>query len=85
MITLLDTQANDTQIAEMVNLVNGADSVELKVTVPDTDHRSAVTALNMDVLDAEVRQVVFFDTADLKLNRNGVVVRARFLLNFILS
>jgi ACT domain-containing protein len=85
MITLLDTQANDKQIAEMVNLVNGADSVELKVTVPDTDHRSAVTALDMDVLDAEIRQVVFFDTADLKLNRNGVVVRARFLLNFILS
>jgi hypothetical protein len=36
MITLLDTQANDKQIAEMVNLVNGADSPELKVTVPDT-------------------------------------------------
>src|SRR5262249_28607311 len=32
---------------------------------------------DMDVLDAEIRQVVFFDTPDLKLNHQGVVVRAR--------
>jgi hypothetical protein len=34
-------------------------------------------ALDMDVLDAEIRQVIFFDTPDLKLNRCGVIVRAR--------
>ena len=31
----------------------------------------------MDVLNAEIRQVVFFDTPDLQLNAAGVVVRAR--------
>jgi hypothetical protein len=31
----------------------------------------------MEVLDAEIRQVVFFDSPDLRLNRAGVVVRAR--------
>jgi hypothetical protein len=31
----------------------------------------------MDPLDAEIRQVYFFDTPDLSLNRQGVVVRAR--------
>jgi hypothetical protein len=31
----------------------------------------------MDPLDAEIRQVYFFDTPDLGLNRRGVVVRAR--------
>jgi len=31
----------------------------------------------IDVLNAELRQIIFFDTADLKLSRSGVVVRAR--------
>ena len=31
----------------------------------------------MDPLDAEIRQVYFFDTPDLSLNTRGVVVRAR--------
>ena len=31
----------------------------------------------MDPLDANLRQVFFFDTQDLLLNRHGVIVRAR--------
>ena len=34
-------------------------------------------ALGIDPLDAEIRQVYFFDTPDLRLYRQGVVVRAR--------
>jgi hypothetical protein len=34
-------------------------------------------ALGMDPLNAEIRQVFFFDTPDLSLNKHGVVVRAR--------
>ena len=65
------------QLAEMLALANQSDSVELKLTVPDTDQRSAIIALNMDPLEAQVRQVFFFDTPDLALNKKGVVVRAR--------
>jgi hypothetical protein len=65
------------QLSELLGLIKGADSVELKLTVPDTDHASAVAALGMDVLEAEIRQIMFFDTPDLALNRQGVVVRAR--------
>jgi hypothetical protein len=65
------------QIAGFLDLVRGADSVELKLTIPDLDQRSAIAALDMDPIDAEIRQVVFFDTPDLALNRAGVVVRAR--------
>ena len=65
------------QLAEMLALAKQSDSVELKLTVPDTDQRSAITALNMDPLDAQVRQVFFLDTPDLSLNKQGVVVRAR--------
>jgi hypothetical protein len=65
------------QVEELMILLQGADSVELKLTVPDGDQRSAVRALEMDPLEAEVRQVFFFDTPDLTLNQHGVIVRAR--------
>jgi hypothetical protein len=45
--------------------------------VPEADHRSTVTALQLDPLNAQIRQVFFFDTSDLALNRHGLVVRAR--------
>jgi hypothetical protein len=65
------------QLAELLALVHSADTVELKATVPDTDRRSVVAAFGMDPLAAQIRQVAFFDTLDLALNRAGVVVRAR--------
>ena len=68
---------SDDDIARMLALTKDSDSVELKLTVPTGDHRSALAALEMDPLDAQIRQVFFFDTPDLALNENGVVVRAR--------
>ena len=65
------------QIAEVIGLLKGADSVELKLTVPESDQRSAAASLQLDVMAAQIRQVVFFDTRDLTLNRSGLVVRAR--------
>ena len=68
---------SDEQLVELLALLEDADSVELKLTVPEYDHRSTVKELGMDPLDAEIRQVFFFDTPDLKLDKHGVVVRAR--------
>jgi hypothetical protein len=65
------------QIAEMLDLIKDSDSVELKLTVPEHDQRSAVAALGMDPLDAQIRQVFFFETPDLALDKLGVVVRGR--------
>ena len=67
----------DAQVGEVLALARDADSVELKLTVPDSHRRQAATALGVDPLDAQIRQVYFFDTPDLALNRVGVVVRAR--------
>jgi hypothetical protein len=67
----------DAQLEEMLALTSHADSVELKLTVPDSERRSTVTGLGMDPLEAQIRQVFFFDTPDLHLNKQGVVVRAR--------
>ena len=67
----------DEQFRELANLVKDADSVELKLTVPETDHRTTIASLGMDPLDAQIRQVFFFDTPDLTLDQHGIVVRAR--------
>ena len=67
----------DHELAELLDLMRGADSVELKLTVDAANQRSAVAALGLDPLDAQVRLVSFFDTPDLQLERQGVVVRAR--------
>jgi hypothetical protein len=65
------------QLAEMIGLIKESDSVELKLTVPEPHQRSTITALGLDPLQAQIRQVVFFDTPDLDLDKHGVVVRAR--------
>ena len=67
----------DEELEQLYALIKDADSVELKLTVPEADHRSTVTQLGMDPLEAQLRQVFFFDTPDLALNEAGVVVRAR--------
>jgi len=70
-------ELSDEDLQQLVGLVKGSDSVELKLTVPEEHHRSTAAALGMDPLDAQIRQVFFFDTPDLALYRQGVVVRGR--------
>ena len=65
------------QLMDLLQIIPASDSIELKVTVPESSHRSTIAALQMDPLDAQIRQVFFFDTPDLDLDRAGVVVRAR--------
>ena len=71
------TRLNDEQLLEVMALAKDSDSVELKLTLPEAAHRSVITALGLDPLEAEIRQVFFFDTPDLALNDGGLVVRAR--------
>jgi hypothetical protein len=65
------------ELVRLLELMKGADSVELKLTVPEESQRSTVAALGMDPLQAQIRQVFFFDTPDLALNAAGVVARVR--------
>jgi hypothetical protein len=68
---------SDAEVAEVLGIASGCNSVELKLTVPAEDHRATILALGLDPLDAQIRLVSFFDTPELTLNRNGLVVRAR--------
>ena len=67
----------DEELAEILALVKDSDSVELKLTVHETARARTAAALGIDPLDAQMRQVFFFDTPELELNDAGVVVRAR--------
>src|SRR4051794_824664 len=67
----------DQALTELLSTIRQADSVELKLSVPMSDRSRAAAALGVDPLDAQIRQVYFFDTPDLALDRQGVVVRAR--------
>ena len=65
------------QLRAALVLAGKSDSVELKLTIPESSQRSVVRELDMDALQAQIRQVFFFDTPDLDLSAHGVVVRAR--------
>ena len=70
-------QLSDQDLREVLALAREADSVELKLTIPEEERYSTQAALGIDPLDAHIRQVFFFDTPDLALDGAGVVVRAR--------
>jgi hypothetical protein len=65
------------ELLRLLELVEQSDSVELKLTVPADAYRAAAQALEIDPLEAQIRQVFFFDTPDLALDRAGIVLRAR--------
>jgi hypothetical protein len=68
---------SDEELVSLLELARKADGVELKLTVPAADHRAAISGLGLDPLEAQIRQVFFFDTPDLDLNAAGLVARAR--------
>jgi hypothetical protein len=68
---------DEDQVRELLKLTRAADSVELKLTVSEEHRYSTLEALGIDPLDAYIRQIFFFDTPDLALDKAGVVARAR--------
>ena len=64
------------QLLGMMSELSGVRSIELKLNVP-ADQRMSLRPLGIDPLQAKIRQVTFFDTPELTLFKNGLVVRAR--------
>ena len=65
------------QLVELMRLAQDSDSIELKLTIPAGAQRTTIANLPIDPVEAQPRQVFFFDTPDLALDRAGIVVRAR--------
>src|SRR5436190_8808786 len=61
---------------EILDRIGDVGSVELKMNVP-SEQRMALRQLKVDALKGNLREVVFFDTPDLALYKNGVVLRGR--------
>ena len=62
---------SDEQRVELLALIKGADSVELRLTVPVADRTRGAAELGVDPLEGQIRQVYFFDTPDLSLNKQA--------------
>ncbi len=60
-----------------MKILKDVGSVEIKLVAPIHTHRATIAKLGVDPIEAEIRQVYFFDTPNLDLNKAGVVVRAR--------
>ncbi len=65
------------EVVQVLKLGKGANSIELKLSVPATGHSATMKSIGLDPVEAQPRQAFFFDTPDLALNQAGVVVRAR--------
>lgn len=65
------------QLAGLLGMLPDVDSVELKLSIPDAERPQVFRSLDLDPLLAQVRQVAFLDTPDLKLSEAGVVIRVR--------
>jgi hypothetical protein len=63
--------ASDQALTELLSTIRQADSVELKLTVPMSDRSRGAAQLGVDPLDAQIRQVYFFDTPDLRSIAKG--------------
>src|SRR5438034_11704575 len=75
--TALRSTLSDDELQRLVAQVKDVDSIELKLTVPEPAQLTTARALGMDPLQAQLRQVFFFDTPELALDKHGLVVRAR--------
>ena len=60
-----------------MKILKDVGSVEIKLVAPIHTHRATIAKLGIDPIETEIRQVYFFDTPNLDLNKAGVVVRAR--------
>src|SRR3954454_12192152 len=65
------------ELDRLLALTRQADSVELKLVVPQVAHESACASLGVDLSKVRARTVYFLDTPELTLERNGIVVRIR--------
>ena len=61
----LAASLSDDELVRLLAVMGQADSVELKATIGDVHHSAVLRALDVDPLDAQIRQVFFFDTPKL--------------------
>ena len=74
---LMATKVSERQRKAFECKIEGADKVEIKITVTEGDQSRAYQVLDIDRSDAARRAIYFFGTPELALYQAGVVLRAR--------
>lgn len=74
--TSSDTRLSTEDAIAVMELLKGSNSVELKLMVEDPA-RVTIRHLGFDPVEAQPRQVYFFETPDLALNKAGVIASSR--------
>ena len=68
---------SDADAARVLELLRDADTVELKTSVPAQAQGAAIAGLPLDPVEAQPRQVFFFDTPDLALDKVGLLAKEK--------
>src|SRR5262245_25949656 len=70
-------ERGETTRGKVAALVSGANAIEIKATIPESQVDSTLARFGLTVANDEERYIYFYDTADLDLNRAGIITRAR--------
>src|SRR5262245_61331032 len=62
---------------KLAAMVSGANSIEIKATIPETQVDSTLARFGLTIANDEERYIYFYDTAELDLNKAGIITRAR--------
>jgi hypothetical protein len=58
-------------------MVSGANSIEIKATIPESQVDSTLARFGLAIANDQERYIYFYDTADLDLNKAGIITRSR--------
>jgi hypothetical protein len=58
-------------------MVSGANSIEIKATIPESQVDSTLARFGLTIANDQERYIYFYDTADLDLNKAGIITRSR--------
>jgi len=61
--TRRERRLTDEQLLSLMDVIEGSDSVELKLTLPEEVHRSTINALALDPLEAQIRRAFYEEHA----------------------
>jgi len=71
------TERGDATRGKVAALVSGANSIEIKATIPESQVDSTLARFGLTIANEQERYIYFYDTLDLDLNKAGIITRAR--------
>jgi hypothetical protein len=70
-------ERGDATRGKVAALVSGANSIEIKATIPEAQIDSTLARFGLTIANEQERYIYFYDTAELDLNKAGIITRAR--------